>query len=56
MPHQSDLNDQASLPSSNTTEAAAVLPNDRMHAQRAPDGRMHGEDSPGTPPSNTSTL
>lgn len=53
MPHQSDLNDQTSLPSSNTTETGAMLPNDRMHAQRAPDGRMYGEDSPGTPPSNT---
>ena len=56
MPHQSDLNDQASLPGSNTTEAAAVLPNDRTHAQRVPDGRERGEDSQGTPPSNTVPL
>lgn len=34
-------------------EAAAVKPPARMHAQRAPDGRTHGEDSQGTLPSNT---
>lgn len=34
-------------------EAAAVSPPARMHAERAPDGRTHGEDSQGTPSCNT---
>ncbi len=36
-----------------TIETAAVRPTDRMHAERAPDGRTHGEDTQGTSPSNT---
>jgi len=45
----------ASACSDNQTsiEAAAVLPPARTRAPRAPDGREHGEDVQGTPPSNT---
>lgn len=34
-------------------ETAAVCPPARMHAERAPDGRAHSEDSQGTPSCNT---
>ncbi len=37
-------------------KAAAGRPIDRMHAQRAPDGRTHGKDAKGTPPCNTVPL
>lgn len=37
-------------------EAAAVSPPARTRASRAADGRTHGEDSQGTPPSNTVPL
>ena len=54
MSHQSDSSSKPSLPCSNATDStAAVGPSARMHAERAPDGRPHGEDSQGTSPSNT---
>ena len=49
----SDLSDSVTNHNQAISEAAAVGPPARMHAERAPDGRSHGEDSQGTPPCNT---
>lgn len=57
MSHQSDSSSPSSLPGSNTTDStAAERPSARTRAPRAPDGREHGEDAQGTPPSNTVPL
>ena len=49
----SDASSQSSLPGSNPIEStAAVRPSARTHAQRAPDGRTHGEDGKGSTPTN----
>lgn len=52
---QKELSVNASAGSDNQVhiEAAAVRPPARTHAQRVADGRTNGEDSQGTPPSNT---
>ena len=49
----SDLPDSVTCHNQAIIEAAAVRPPARMHAERAPDGRTHGEDSQGTPSCNT---
>lgn len=49
----SDLSDSVTNHNQAIIEAAAVRPPARTHAQRVADGRTNGEDSQGTPPSNT---
>lgn len=53
MSHQFDSSSPSSLPSTNTTNSTAdARPSARTHAQRAPDGRTHGEDGKGSLPTN----
>ena len=53
MSHQSGSSSPSSLLVTNTTDAtAAVRPPARTHAERAPDGRTHGEDGKGSLPTN----
>ena len=55
---QKNSSGKASADSGSQTiiEVAAVRPPVRTHAPRVADGRTHGEDSQGTPPSNTVPL
>lgn len=53
MSHQSDSSSKSVSPGTCTPNStAAVRPPARTHAQRAPDGRKHGEDGKGSSPTN----
>jgi len=53
MSHQSDSSSKSVLPGINTPDTpAAVRPPARVHAQRVPDGRTHGEEGKGSLPTN----
>lgn len=57
MSYQPDSSSPSSLPGSNTTDStAAERPPARTRAPRAPDGREHGEDVQGVPPTNRTPL